>query len=149
MSFLYPFFFLFLPFGASCILPVFFGLLFRCPFLLIYFLCDYLSKKKIVISWVFKLQRGPWKSHMCLCQILDLASSLGWFFSWSHSSINEIVDCLAKHGAQQMVSFAGGFLPPWVVHCCIFCTSSCFILVWYSHLSALVSFSSIVCFWWK
>ena len=44
VSFLYPFFFLFLPLGVSCLLLVCFRLPFRRLFLLIYFFCDYLSK---------------------------------------------------------------------------------------------------------
>lgn len=44
-------------------------------------------------------------------QIFDLASSLGYSFSRSSHSTNEVVDGLAKHGTKKIVSFKRDFLP--------------------------------------
>ena len=70
-----------------------------------------LQPKALVAMW----------SHGCLSwikvlentsQILDPASILVCYFSWSPHSSNENVDRLAKHRAKQMVSFVGDFFTP-------------------------------------
>lgn len=65
----------------------------------------------IVVSWVSKLGRGPWKYNIWLHKIPDLASSLDYSLTWFPYSANEIADHLAKHGVKQVASFGRDFLP--------------------------------------
>ena len=63
----------------------------------------------IVISWATKKERGPWKFDGWFCQIIDISSELGCFFSWGPCLSNHVIDALAKCEARNMVSFVGDF----------------------------------------
>ena len=106
-----------------------------------------------VISWLSKLERGPWKYAGWLHQILDAVSNLGCAFSSSPHFANHSAGHLAKLGTKFL--FLGIFYPLKKSRVSLTCTTcSCSIFEMYG---CLIIFNKFIlpillisfCTFWK